>query len=351
MNKILSRQEVATLREELRARGQKVGFTSGVFDLIHPGHVEYLEKAKALCDVLFVGLNSDSSVKEYKDPLRPINGESNRAIVLAGLQSVNYLFIFNERNNNKNIELLKPDLYIKAGDYSKEKLTSAPAVEAYGGRVELIPVHAGASTTNTIAEIISRYSVPECTELPLPPPSPAVFLDRDGTIIEHVEYIHEPEKVKLLPGALAGMKRLKEAGFRLVVVTNQPGIGMGYFTKEDFFAVNREFLRAVVREKIFIDKVYFCPHSESQKCTCRKPSTGMIERAVKELNINLTQSFMIGDMTLDVMLGKNAGCRTIQVVTGIGGNDKRFEVVPDFTAKNLDEAATWILAQPAPKKI
>lgn len=341
------RESARQLAAELRASGKRVGFTSGVFDLLHPGHVAYLEAARARCDALVVAVNADVSVRKNKGDRRPIMNEKDRLHVVAGLAAVTHAFLFDDLNNNRNIEILKPDIYFKAGDYAKEKLTSAAIVESYGGRVEILPFVEGRSTTGLIETILERYGdeIPQCTALPPPERKPAVFVDRDGTINKHVEYLHEASQFELIPGALEALKRLRAAGFRIVVVTNQPGIGMGYFSKEDFFRVNRRMLQEAAALNLRFDKVYFCPHSEGEACTCRKPSTGMIDRAVRELNLDLGKSYMIGDTTMDVALGKNAGCKTILVQTGLAGGDKRFPAAADYTAADLTAAADLILAQ------
>ncbi|MFM1847625.1 MAG: hypothetical protein RL417_1099 [Pseudomonadota bacterium] len=346
-SKIKSRDELADRLRALKGAGKKIGFTSGVFDLVHPGHVAYLESARLECDVLVVGINSDRSVRENKGDLRPICREADRARVVAGLQSVDLVFVFDEKNNNKNIEILKPDVYLKAGDYDRSKLSSAQLVEAYGGKTVLVPFADGHGTTGIIERVIGRYSA-EAVASPYPRPRPAIFLDRDGTINEHVEYIHEVEKFRLIPGALEGLKRLKEHGFRLVVVTNQPGIGMGYFSKEDFFVLNRELLKQARAYGVTFDRVYFCPHTDNDRCRCRKPGTEFIERAVKDLNIDLDRSFVVGDMTGDLMLAHNAGCRGVLVRTGIGGADKRFEVSPAYVADDLLRAADFIIDTTGP---
>ncbi len=343
--KVVSREEARRFREELRAKGKRVGFTSGTFDLLHPGHVSYLAAARAECDALIVGVNSDYSVKIYKDPARPVCPEADRAVVVAALESVDRAFVFDELNNNKNIEILKPDLYLKAADYTEAKLSSKPLVESYGGKVKLVPQREGYSTTGVLARIV-ELATPSAAEIRLPPPAsaPAVFVDRDGTIIEHVEYLHEPEKLKLLPGAAEGLKRLKAAGYRIVIVTNQPGIGLGYFTREDFFKVNKALLRAASAAGVEIDKIYFCPHGKADKCPCRKPSAALVERAVADLNLNLGASFVIGDMTSDVALAQRAGCRSVLVMTGQAGKDGLFDVKADIVAADLKDAAGRILA-------
>ncbi len=353
--KIKTRDEVARICACLRKDGKLIGFTSGVFDILHAGHVEYLEKAKALCDVLIVGINSDASVKRYKGGNRPLVQENLRAKVLAGLASVDFVFVFDERRNQQNILALRPDFYIKAGDYSPEQLTSKEIVESVGGKVVLIPIETKISTTEIIERIIgSEGNGPEqvaekegavhFSRRPLKA-APAVFLDRDGTINDEMEYLHDPKKFKLLPNVLEGLKKLQDMGYRLVIVTNQGGIGLGYYTEEDFYRVNREMFRQLAPAGIKIDKIYFCPHSVTEACNCRKPNTGLIERAVADLNIDLTNSFFIGDKTIDLETGRRAGIRKILVRTGHAGTDATYAVKPDYVADDLLDAANWILQQ------
>lgn len=347
-SKIIDRDEAARLSEHYKASGKTVGFTSGVFDILHSGHVSYLQTARNRVDLLIVGLNSDSSVKSNKGELRPICSQQERAEVLAGLSSVDHVFIFDELNNNRNVELIKPSVYIKAGDYSPEKLSSKGLVEVYGGRVELVPFVSGRSTTAIIERIRSAAlsesiseSGPEITY----ERKPAVFLDRDGTINEHIEYLSEPERFKAIPGAFQAIKQLRERGFRIIVVTNQPGIGLGYFTKEDLYAVNREMLRQASQEGAAFDRIYFCPHSKADNCQCRKPGTFFLARAESDLNVDLKGSYVIGDMTSDVQLGINAGCRSILVKSGRGGDDRIYQNSPDYTARDLEEAVRWIVEE------
>lgn len=346
MDKIKSREALAKLSQDWRLQGKKIVYTSGAFDILHAGHVGYLAKARVLGDILVVGLNSDKSIKEYKSADRPIVPQSARAAVLAGLQDVDHIFIFDEKNNNINIELLKPHVYVKAGDYSKDKLSSASIVEGYGGRVELIPFVDGFSTTSVIDRVLAVYAkdLPRVADSVTLTPAPAVFVDRDGVINEETEYLSEPSKFKLIPDALKGLKLLQEGGFRIVIITNQAGIGLGYFSKEDFYKVNKELLKAASLAGIKIDRVFFCPHSKADNCACRKPAPGMILRGIEELNLVPERSFCIGDKTGDVLAGQQAGIRTVLVKTGHAGADKEFDVKPDFIAENLHEAAKLILS-------
>jgi D-glycero-D-manno-heptose 1,7-bisphosphate phosphatase len=352
-SKIKTRDELIPICESLRSQGKSVGFTSGAFDLLHAGHADYLEKAKALCDVLVVGVNTDRSVREYKGPGRPIVPERERIRLVAALQSVDYCFLFDERRNRRNLEALKPRYYIKAGDYRPESLTSSDALKEFGGEVRLIPVIEAVSSTAMIERILaSGCAAPEKVverdgavhiERKRAKQSPAAFFDRDGTVIEEADYLHEPERIRILPNALEGMKRFQDMGYRIVLITNQPGIGMGYYSKEDFYRVNRALLKSFSGKGILIDKIYFCPHGKSENCACRKPGQALIRRAEEELNLDLPRSIMIGDKTSDIETGKRAGMRTVLVRTGFGGGDGEFDVQPDVNAGDLLEAARLIL--------
>lgn len=342
--KIVTRDKASALREEFRKAGKRVGFTSGVFDIIHPGHVEYLEAARAEVDVLIVGVNSDASVRGNKGEDRPISGEAQRAEVVAGLQAVDLVFVFGEQNNNTNVEALKPDLYLKAGDYGSEQLSSKPIVESYGGQVQIVPFRAGHSTSGIISRILAAAKTSD-GQVVEHERRPAVFVDRDGTINEHVEYLSDPALFKEIPGSFLALKSLRDMGYRIVVVSNQPGIGLGYFSREDFFAVNREMMRQATKNGCSFDKIYFCPHSKADGCECRKPSTYFLTRAERELNVDLASSFVVGDMSSDVQLGKNGGCRTVLVKTGRGGDDGICEAKADAEVASLAEAAEWISRQ------
>ena len=142
---------------------------------------------------------------------------------------------------------------------------------------------------------------------------PAVFLDRDGTLIEDMDYLSDPARVRVLPGVRAALGRLRAAGFLLVIVTNQSGIGRGYFTEDDHAAV-----AAAVRTALDIDLdgEYHCPHAPDDGCDCRKPSPGMLCRAAEDLAIDLSRSVMVGDREGDALAGLAAGCRSVVLGTG-----------------------------------
>lgn len=330
-----NREDALEQRASWKKENLKVGFTSGVFDILHAGHVDYLEKAKSHCDRLVVGVNTDASVKKNKGPARPIQNESHRLRLVSALKCVDGAYLFSELNNHENIGLLKPDVYIKAGDYDKSKLTSAPMVEAYGGHVEIIPVHHEISTTSIVEEVISK----NCSYARVPGQAvrPVVFLDRDGVINEEIEYLHLPEQFKLTENCLEGLEMLSAAGYALVLVTNQAGIGLGYFSHEDFYKVNRELFRHLQGTNIMIDKIYYCPHAFSESCSCRKPGTGMLERAFDELNLTKDGSYIIGDRESDVEAGINFGVKSILMA---GGKQK---TQAGHQVKDLSEAAKIIV--------
>ena len=149
-SKLLSKQKAALLARRLQKKKKKIVFTNGTFDLLHRGHVTYLQKARAQGDVLFVGLNSDASVKSYKGPDRPLNPQQDRALVLAALACVDCVVIFNEPTPLHLIKALRPDVLVKGADWPKSKIAGAAEVESWGGRVRRIRLVPGRSTTRVI---------------------------------------------------------------------------------------------------------------------------------------------------------------------------------------------------------
>lgn len=157
MAKILSLDQLLTERERLRQAGSRVVFTNGCFDLIHPGHVNYLQEARRLGDALIVALNSDSSVRELKGERRPILNQDERAVVMAALGCVDYVTIFDEPTPREIITALLPDVLVKGGDWSVDEIVGREEVEAAGGRVSSLPFIEGCSTSDVIERIVSRY--------------------------------------------------------------------------------------------------------------------------------------------------------------------------------------------------
>ena len=147
----------------------------------------------------------------------------------------------------------------------------------------------------------------------------AVFLDRDGTLIEEKEYLHRPEAVVIFPGATAALKKLQDAGFRLILVTNQSGVGRGYFTLEDVERVHAHLARELARDGVRFDKIYIAPEAPDQPSRGRKPSPQFLFDARDEFGLDLAQCYMIGDKLIDLECGWNAGVKkSLLVRTGYG---------------------------------
>lgn len=153
--KIIARSQLKSLCNRLRRRRKKIVFTNGTFDILHLGHVTYLQKARKFGDVLIVGVNSDASVKSYKTPDRPINPEKDRMAVLAALECVDYVVLFTEPTPIQLILTAKPDVLAKGADWKKSQIAGAKEVESWGGEVKLISFVAGRSTTNIIEKMRS----------------------------------------------------------------------------------------------------------------------------------------------------------------------------------------------------
>ena len=176
----------------------------------------------------------------------------------------------------------------------------------------------------------------------------AVFLDRDGTLIVEKNYLHRPEDVELFPGAGAALKRLADAGFKLIIVTNQSGIGRGYFTLADAERVNERVSREFARDGVSFEKTYIAPEAPDQPSRVRKPSPQFLFDARDEFDLNLAESYMVGDKLIDLECGWNAGVKkSILVRTGYGAGVEREnaeQIKPAVVVAGLAEMAEWILS-------
>jgi histidinol-phosphate phosphatase family protein len=186
-------------------------------------------------------------------------------------------------------------------------------------------------------------------------PQRAVFLDRDGTLIVDKDNLRSAEGLELLPGVADAVHKLNHHAWRTVVVTNQPVIAKGWATEADLQIIHNKLETLLGIEHAFLDRIYYCPHHPDSgfegerkelkiRCDCRKPGTGLIQKAVADLNIDLAQSWLIGDTTTDIQTAKNAGLRSILVGTGAGGKDGKHDARPDHQAGSLLEAVKIVLA-------
>lgn len=179
----------------------------------------------------------------------------------------------------------------------------------------------------------------------------AVFLDRDGTLCEEVGYLNHISRFRMFPSIAAALRRLNDSGYPVIVVSNQSGVARGYFPESLVQQVNQAMIQQLSEAGAKVDAVYYCPHASSENCPCRKPKTGMLERAVREHCINLQSSFVVGDRYGDIELAHNAKARGILVRTGYGEGElawhaAKWPAPPDFVASDLAQAVDWILRQP-----
>ena len=180
---------------------------------------------------------------------------------------------------------------------------------------------------------------------------PAVFIDRDGTIAEEVGYLNHVSRFRMFPFVAAAVRRLNEAGYPVVVISNQTGVARGYFPESLLQEVTQSMTQELSKAGAHVDAVYYCPHASADNCACRKPRTGMLEQAAREHPVDLRRSFVVGDRYIDIELARNAHARGILVRTGYGEGElawhaSEWPAPPDFVAEDLAQAVDWILRQP-----
>jgi rfaE bifunctional protein nucleotidyltransferase chain/domain len=294
------------LSDRLTTLPRPLVMTNGVFDVLHRGHVSYLHRAAKLGASLLVAVNSDSSARMLgKGPDRPLNVAEDRAYVLAGLRSVDLLTFFDTRTPVDLIRAIRPDIYVKGGDYDMETLEETRVVRSWGGQSVAIPFVVGFSTT----ALVQRIRQPAQSKL-----RKAIFLDRDGVINKDKAYVHRWEDFEFVPGAIDGMLRLQEAGYALVIVTNQSGLARGYYTEAQYQTLTISLREELARQGVKLDGVYHCAHHPkgtvpalSIDCDCRKPAPGMLLQAARELGLSLSDSLLVGDKASDIEAARAAG--------------------------------------------
>lgn len=172
----------------------------------------------------------------------------------------------------------------------------------------------------------------------------AVFLDRDGTINLDTGYIGDPDGLTLIPGSARAVRALNDTGVRAVVVTNQSGVARGRFTEGDLGRVNERLRELLAEEGARLDGLYHCPHHPDDGCRCRKPATGLVDRAAGELGVDPARSYVVGDKPSDMNLAANCGARAVLVLTGEGAESlEALAEAPDYVAADLARAVEWIL--------
>lgn len=190
----------------------------------------------------------------------------------------------------------------------------------------------------------------------------AIFLDRDGTINEYVGFLRKEEDFRLIPGVSEAIKKINNSGYLAIVVTNQPVIARGEVTEEELEEIHKKMETLLGLDGAYIDDIYYCPHHPDKgfegeipelkiECDCRKPKTGMLEKATREHNIDLSSSIMIGDSTLDIKMAENTGMQSVLLKTGQKGEDGKYEVSPTLIAEDLNDAINKIICKKASKKL
>lgn len=190
----------------------------------------------------------------------------------------------------------------------------------------------------------------------------AIFLDRDGTINEYVGFLRKEEDFRLIPGVSEAIKKNNNSGYLAIVVTNQPVIARGEVTEEELEEIHKKMETLLGLDGAYIDDIYYCPHHPDKgfegeipelkiECDCRKPKTGMLEKAAREHNIDLSSSIMIGDSTLDIKMAENAGMQSVLLKTGQKGEDGKYHVSPTLIAEDLNDAINKIICKKVSKKL
>lgn len=340
MNKVKSQEEIIEIVKEAKTLGKKVVVFSGSFDLLHFGHIKSIQEAKDQGDVLILLLNSDLSVKSYKGPSRPIIPQNQRAEMLAALEAVDYVVVFDEINPKALLADIKPDIYCNGSDWGEDCI-EREVVEKNKGKIYILRWQEGFSTTELIEKIIKINNAPIVK---------AVFLDRDGTInINEPEYVHKIEDYKFAEGAIEALQKLSQTDYKIIIITNQSGIARGFYKERDYQKLTDWILETLKSKNVKIDAVYHCPHypEVTGDCDCRKPKPGMLLQAVKDFGISLAKSWVVGDGEADIIAGREVNCKTIKI-----GEEMATEIKlePNFYAQNLSEAVKIIHSSKANEK-
>lgn len=333
--KIQSQRPLTAIVNRLKKKGRAIVTFNGSFDILHIGHIRALQEAKAQGDILIVLLNSDSSIKRYKGSSRPINPQKYRAEFLASLSCVDYITIFNELTPSRILDKIKPHIHCNGSDWGKYCI-ERKVVEKNSGRLYFPKWTLGYSSSRLLARVTSNISHP---------PSRAVFLDRDGTINDDSEgYTYQKKRFHFKIGVIPALRRLSKTNYKIFIITNQSGVARSYYTKAHVEKLHSWLIKTLIKKGIRIDKIYYCPHMLVARCVCRKPEIGMILRAQKEFDLDLSKSWVVGDNKSDVLTGKKANLKTIFI--GREDSNKWADIRPHHHTPDLTTAVKIIIKDP-----
>ena len=317
---IKSNRQLDKILKGINQENLKTGAISGGFDIFHDGHKLALDFAGKHVDKLFVFINSDNSIKAYKGKQRPYNTFFERVSVLNKVYPDNIYIKMDELTPNNLLKKIRPGMYFLSKEWSRSPV-ELKALEQFSCEIIPHPQIQGVSTTLLSEEKMLSKS--------------AVFFDRDGTINEDTGYIKNEESVKISKQNLEAMEKFASLPFLIFIVTNQSGVSKKIIKKKEFFKVNKKIVNQIQNHGGRIDKVYYDFSSDKKPSIYRKPNTGMVLRAVKEFDISLVNSWVIGDKDSDIELGKNCNMKTIY----LKNNKYKYSSIlqPDFTASSLEE--------------
>tara|TARA_Y100000741_G_scaffold315555_1_gene261470 strand:+ start:234 stop:1229 length:996 start_codon:yes stop_codon:yes gene_type:complete len=328
---INNKEDLITKISELRQSNIKIGTVSGSFDRFHEGHKFSLEFCMKNADKLLVLINSDKSISTYKGKNRPLDSIEKRIKALESFSSKNIYFIFDDLVPNKILQLIKPDVHFISKDWSKNPVEKH-VIEENGGIVVEHPHLEGVSTSINLKKNNEDERI-----------NKAIFFDRDGTINDDVGYLNNLEEININENALKGLERISKLNYLNIIVTNQSGVEKGYLSIEMLNNINNKIKDIINEHNGRIDHVYFDTSSADKPSNSRKPKNGMVLRAVKEHNLSLKDSWVIGDRDTDIELGKMCNMKSILI------NNERYEykskIRPDYIVNDLLEAYEIIVAE------
>ncbi len=314
-------EELKETVEDINRKNYSIGCITGSFDLLHEGHKYAIENCKTKVDKLFVLLNSDNSIKQYKGPNRPIENQEIRIQNINNYENECYYFIFDKLIPNDILEIIKPNKYFISKEWSTSPVESLVLDKQYT-KIESHPFLSGFSTSN----LVSKEKIS----------SGAIFLDRDGTINEDLGYISDEKDLFISEENILGLQKLAKLNFKIFIITNQSGVSKKYFSEKKLIKINNCLLKKIHNFGGRIDKVFYDISNSESPSKNRKPNIGMVQQAVVEYGVALSKSWIVGDKDTDIITGKFSNMKTIYIKNSKYPYKSILE--PDYKVNNLNDA-------------